>query len=157
MKEQPEQSAFYQQLGANIRERRKALNLSQEALARLVGLTRTSLTNIENGRQHPPLFTFCELLDQLKVGAAELLPRRTARTDGNASAVKAIIAQQARNPDERAFMTAALGLKEQEKANGHTKEENRGAGARAAEGERGSAGSRAGNEDRQGKGRADRR
>jgi transcriptional regulator with XRE-family HTH domain len=157
MKDQSEQEAFYQQLGTNIRERRKALKLSQDALARSIGLTRTSLTNIENGRQHPPLFTFCEILDQLKVDASALLPRRAETTAGDATAVKAIIAQQARNPDERAFMTAALGLRKQENEDGDTKKKDRGTGAGAPAGERSPASSRAGDQNRQGKGRTDRR
>jgi transcriptional regulator with XRE-family HTH domain len=157
MKEQSEQKAFYEALGANIRKRRTELKLSQDALARSVGLTRTSLTNIENGRQHPPLFTFCEILDQMKIDASALLPRRSATRETNANAVKAIIAEQTRTPDENAFITAALGLRKQEMADGDTKEEDRVAGRGTSAGERSPAGSRTGHQNRQGKRRANRR
>lgn len=70
-----QQTKFYDELGANIQKHRKGRDLSQDALAKLVGLTRTSLTNIEKGRQHPPLHTLCEIAEQLKVDVSELLPR----------------------------------------------------------------------------------
>jgi len=111
MKDAPEQTAFYSELGANIREHRKALNLSQDALARMVGLTRTSLTNIENGRQHPPLHTFCEIVEQLKIDASNLLPNRTVSKTPDGIDVEAIATRQTRNPDELAFITTAIGRK----------------------------------------------
>src|ERR1700684_4591763 len=75
MKSADQLEIFYRQLGTNIRECRNRLNLSQDALGKLIGMTRTSLTNIESGRQHPPLHTFCEIAEQLKVDVLELLPR----------------------------------------------------------------------------------
>lgn len=125
-------AAFYQQLGANIRGRRKALKLSQDALAKMVGLTRTSLTNIENGRQHPPLHTFCEIVDQLKVGVTELLPARNAAPA--AVDVQAIAAPQVRDKSELAFIVSGIGLKQEENVNGDTKKKNRSAGAGASVG-----------------------
>src|SRR5438128_1981431 len=77
-KKTPQQIMFYQQLGANIRKYRVLNKLSQDELSKLVGLTRTSLTNIEKGRQHPPLHTFCEIVEQLKVDIWDLLPRPVA-------------------------------------------------------------------------------
>ena len=123
---------FYQQLGANIRGHRKALKLSQDALAKMVGLTRTSLTNIENGRQHPPLHTFCEIVEQLKVGVTDLLPARDnvpAAVD-----VQAIAAPQVRDQSELAFIVSGIGLKQEENVNGDTKKKNRSAGAVASVG-----------------------
>ena len=49
-------------------------NVTQEGLAKLVGLTRTSLTNIEKGRQKILLHTFADLAAALRVAPAELLP-----------------------------------------------------------------------------------
>jgi transcriptional regulator with XRE-family HTH domain len=157
MKDQSEQTAFYQELGANIRERRKALELSQEALARLVGLTRTSLTNIENGRQHPPLHTFCEIIQHLKVDVADLLPRRAAGGEANGIDLQAMAAQKARSPGELAFITGALGGRKQETADGDTKKKDRSTDTGTAQRERGPTSTGAGHQDRQGKGRPDRR
>jgi len=70
---------FYRDVGAKIREirlRRRAQNknLTQEALAESVGLTRTSLTNIEKGRQRILLHTFTKIASALEVPAQQLLP-----------------------------------------------------------------------------------
>lgn len=43
--------AFYAEVGRRIRQAREKRGLSQEALASAVSLTRTSVTNIEKGRQ----------------------------------------------------------------------------------------------------------
>ena len=68
-------SEFYRQVGQSIRTRR-AKNLSQEALASAVGLTRTSISNIESGRQRMLLHTLVDIADALKVEASTLLPPR---------------------------------------------------------------------------------
>ena len=99
-------SAFYEELGANIRKTRNARKLSQEELARLVGLQRTSLTNIEKGRQHPPLHTLCEIVEQLKVDISELLPRSTAVQ--NSTDLRALAGSQVRTENELAFIESAI-------------------------------------------------
>jgi transcriptional regulator with XRE-family HTH domain len=120
-KELPQNSAFYQQLGENIRKCRKRRKLSQDALAKLVGLTRTSLTNIESGRQHPPLHTFCEIVEQLKVDISELLPPRpTPRAPID---LKKLAGTQVRGEDELAFIQTAIGA-EGAKSHGDTKNQN---------------------------------
>jgi transcriptional regulator with XRE-family HTH domain len=122
MKDSPHQVAFYKQLGANIRKSRRRLELSQDDLARSIGLTRTSLTNIENGRQHPPLHTFCDLAEQLKVDISALLPNRSA---AGAVDLNAMAKQQVRGESELAFISSAIGIKQKETLNGDTKEKDR--------------------------------
>ncbi len=119
MKDAPQQVAFYKQLGANIRTIRQRLDLSQDQLARSIGLTRTSLTNIESGRQHPPLHTFCEIVEQLKVDASDLLPIRATPTE--IVDVKAIAGQQIRGDNELAFITTGIGMKREERSHGDSK------------------------------------
>ena len=122
-KEAPQHAAFYQQLGANIRKYRILRKLSQDALAKLVGLTRTSLTNIEHGRQHPPLHTFCEIVGQLKADISELLPLRS--TPREAFDLKTLAGSQVRGENELAFIETAIGI-EGVKSHGDTKEQNSG-------------------------------
>ena len=69
---------FYKQVGTNIRARRKERGLSQEALARAIGLQRPSMSNIEKGRQNLLLHTFCEIAETLDTEIASLLPERVA-------------------------------------------------------------------------------
>jgi transcriptional regulator with XRE-family HTH domain len=67
---------FYKRVGENIRARRKKQGLSQEALARAVGLKRPSMSNIEKGRQNLLLHTFCEIAETLNTDTISLLPER---------------------------------------------------------------------------------
>lgn len=66
--------AFYTELGRRIREVRQKRSLTQEALASLVSLTRTSVTNIEKGRQQVLVHTLAEIAAALKVSPESLLP-----------------------------------------------------------------------------------
>jgi transcriptional regulator with XRE-family HTH domain len=63
------------EFGSQLRERRKAAGISQDALAEAAGLSRTSVVNIEKGRQGVSLGTLYRLADALACASADLLPR----------------------------------------------------------------------------------
>jgi transcriptional regulator with XRE-family HTH domain len=128
MKDAAQQREFYRQVGESIRKCRNKRKLSQDALAKLVGLTRTSLTNIENGRQHPPLHTFREIVEQLKADFSELLPHPTAPTA--TIDVGALAGSQVRGDNELAFIETGIGIKERD-SHGDTTKKNYGSGSRA--------------------------
>ena len=65
---------FYAELGRRLRESRRAANLSQAELAQRVGLARTSITNIEKGRQQVPLHLFLSLAGAVDVDPSVLTP-----------------------------------------------------------------------------------
>ena len=65
---------FYRELGRRIRFFRDKRRSTQQALADGVGLTRTSLTNIEKGRQKVLAHTLVQLADKLAVSLTELIP-----------------------------------------------------------------------------------
>jgi transcriptional regulator with XRE-family HTH domain len=65
---------LYKEFGRRLRDLRKAAGLSQLALAERVGLSRTSITNIELGRQHIPLHVLYPLASALGAPPAQLLP-----------------------------------------------------------------------------------
>src|SRR5258708_525228 len=73
------QRLFYGEVGRRIREARKRRTpaLTQDELARLVGLTRTSITNVEQGRQKCLLHTLAEIANALEVEVASLIPSLT--------------------------------------------------------------------------------
>ncbi len=48
--------------------------MTQERLGKLVGLSRTSITNIEKGRQHVSLHQFFRIADALEVTPETVLP-----------------------------------------------------------------------------------
>src|SRR5882724_5880741 len=70
---------FYKKVGDLIRARRKERGLSQEGLAKAIGLKRPSLSNIEKGRQNILLHTFCDIVETLDAKASELLPEPVSR------------------------------------------------------------------------------
>jgi transcriptional regulator with XRE-family HTH domain len=72
---------FYRTVGHLIKTTRDKSGLTQEALASRVGLTRTSITNIEKGRQKLLLHTLCDLASELGVAPAALLPEAPPATD----------------------------------------------------------------------------
>ncbi len=65
---------FYIEVGRRIRKCREEAGFTQEALASLISLTRTSITNIEKGRQKLMLHTFYDLAQVLRVSPITLLP-----------------------------------------------------------------------------------
>ena len=60
-------------MGARIRSAREAAGISQDELAARIGLTRTSVTNIEAGRQDVPLSRLVVLAAALDVELAGLV------------------------------------------------------------------------------------
>jgi DNA-binding XRE family transcriptional regulator len=65
---------LYQKLGQRIRRKREVANLTQTQLAERVGVLRTSITNIEAGRQKAPLHIIYELCAVLEVDIKDILP-----------------------------------------------------------------------------------
>lgn len=70
-----ENENFYKDLGQLIRAARESSNITQESLASKVSLTRTSITNIEKGRQQLLVHTLVQISMALKVEPESLLPK----------------------------------------------------------------------------------
>jgi transcriptional regulator with XRE-family HTH domain len=70
---------FYREVGARIRGVRESKRLTQESVAASIGFSRTSLTNIEKGRQKLLLHTLTEIASALSVSANDLLPSTVDR------------------------------------------------------------------------------
>src|SRR5947208_7866674 len=71
---------IYHEVGRRLRKAREAARLTQDALAKRVGLCRTSITNIECGRQHIPLHTLYLLASAVGATATQLLPESLPST-----------------------------------------------------------------------------
>lgn len=65
---------LYGLIGAQVRAAREAAGLSQEQLAANVGLSRTSITNLEMGRQQTPLHVLYAIADAVGTPLKSLLP-----------------------------------------------------------------------------------
>jgi transcriptional regulator with XRE-family HTH domain len=72
---------FYEQFGLRVRRVRLDRGLNQEALGHRVGLERSSISNIENGRQRVQLHMLAEFAAALGVTPAALLPDSGAAAD----------------------------------------------------------------------------
>lgn len=69
-----DQDAFYSALGQRIRERRIERGITQSQLAQLLSLSRTSVTNIESGRQKLLVHTLIQIASVLNMEVSTLLP-----------------------------------------------------------------------------------
>lgn len=68
-------SALYKLLGERLKVRREEKGLSQTDLSNILkDLKRASISNIEKGRQHPPLDTVYKLCDALQLDIHSILP-----------------------------------------------------------------------------------
>lgn len=65
---------FYSNLGKKIQQERGRLKKTQEQLADYLDLNRTSVTNIEKGKQRILLHTFLQIADFLEMEPNDLIP-----------------------------------------------------------------------------------
>jgi transcriptional regulator with XRE-family HTH domain len=72
-----DETLLYKEIGRRLKERRLALGLTQEQLAEASDVLRTSITNLEAGRQKTPLHVLYELCAVLEIEIVELLPKRS--------------------------------------------------------------------------------
>ncbi len=73
---QPDETLVYREVGRRIRQTRQHRGMSQAQLGQLVGLNRTSITNIEGGHQTLTLAGFLSFADALDTDWADLLNNR---------------------------------------------------------------------------------
>jgi transcriptional regulator with XRE-family HTH domain len=73
-------NGVYVEVGRLIRDTRKSKKMTQGRLAAAVGLSRTSVTNIERGRQKIFLHTLSEMADALGVRVHDLVPEQDKPT-----------------------------------------------------------------------------
>lgn len=101
---------FYQELGGRIRNYREPKGLSQEALGRAVGLTRTSISNIEKGRQRVLAHSLLDIANVLGVEVMQLFPEKAKSRPVSEKAIQIL----AGLPDkERIFIERAIGITEE--------------------------------------------
>jgi len=67
-------SVLYKILGNRIKNRREDLKINQTDLGEKVGIGRSSITNIENGRQKPPLSIIYKICRELDIDVHTILP-----------------------------------------------------------------------------------
>jgi transcriptional regulator with XRE-family HTH domain len=95
-------ATFYKDLGHRVRRARESQRLTQDELATRLSLKRTSITNIEGGRQQLLAHTLIQLADVLGVALEALLP---ARADAQRSLAEVL---QHRSEHEQRWIRAVL-------------------------------------------------
>jgi transcriptional regulator with XRE-family HTH domain len=68
------QDEFASRLGRLVAQRRTEAGMSQKAFGDALGLSRTSIANIESGRQAVSLYTVYVMADVLRRDPADLMP-----------------------------------------------------------------------------------
>lgn len=81
---------IYKEFGQRLRIARKTAKLSQQQVGVSVDLNRTSITNIESGRQHINLHTFFRLASAVGVKPESLLPQWTDNVVNDPATERAI-------------------------------------------------------------------
>ncbi|MBI3271441.1 MAG: helix-turn-helix transcriptional regulator [Planctomycetes bacterium] len=94
-----EEEGFCKEVGLRIRQARSRANLTQEDLGDAVKLTRTSITNIERGRQRLLVLTLAKIAEALRVAPSTLIPDNPVRSDVHLNR-----ALKDRSPSERKFI-----------------------------------------------------
>src|SRR5207249_352007 len=81
---QMNEELLYRLVGEKVRAARERLSpkRSQAKLAQALGLSRTSLVNIECGRQRAPLHVLWRIAEALGIELADLLPRQAEYSEG---------------------------------------------------------------------------
>jgi transcriptional regulator with XRE-family HTH domain len=70
-----DEAKLFALIGERIKQRRIDLGQTQAWLAKRVGMLRTSITNIETGRQKAPLHVIYALCNALEIDPLDILPR----------------------------------------------------------------------------------
>ena len=99
------QDKFYLELGRRIRKARLHSRLTQEQLANSLSLNRTSITNIEKGKQKILAHTLIDLAEVLRVPINDLIPTSLQRSEVNR--ISNLLDKDS-SPAERKFFEAAL-------------------------------------------------
>ena len=75
---------LYKAIGARIKRIREAADMTQEELATILDLKRTSITNIERGNQKPTLDALYRFCERFGLEISEVLPSvvEATRQDG---------------------------------------------------------------------------
>lgn len=75
--------ALYSAVGAEMKARRIARGVNQDALALAVGLSRASIANIEGGRQAVPLHHLARMAEALGTNASAILKAAESKPKAN--------------------------------------------------------------------------
>ena len=103
---------FHRHLGERIREARDLVGVTQKDLAKIVGLSRTSVTNIERGRQGVQAYLLVRIAETLGCSVQKLIPPSEA-SKSLPDQLKEI------DPQRRRWAERVIGVTSEDGDNGH--------------------------------------
>lgn len=77
-----QEDAIYIIIGDTIRQQRRNANMTQQELAARLGLLRTSISNIEAGRQRLPIHTLCAIASLFHIPVSTLFQEVSLTSEG---------------------------------------------------------------------------
>ena len=83
-----DEQEVYKKIGANLKSYRRAIGMTQAQLAEKSEVQRTSVTNIEAGRQKAPVHVLFQLCAALEVELAAVLPANAEVVQGRTVAIE---------------------------------------------------------------------
>jgi transcriptional regulator with XRE-family HTH domain len=106
------ENRLYSKIGGHLKELRKSRGYTQEDVANAVGLTRTSVVNIEKGRQRVPLhilFAISKFVN-VEVEPRDLIPTLVdlESPDANVNLLDQIVGKADLSQSERDNLTSFL-------------------------------------------------
>ncbi len=100
------EATFYRRLGELVRDQRKRRRLTQVGLAELWQLDRTTVVNIEKGRQRVSIYQLLTLADHLGCAVTDLLPVRS-----DPGELTEMLRGKARDEREFSFLSDVVGAR----------------------------------------------
>lgn len=107
-----DEAGLYHHVGNQLRKRRQELGLTQGQLADQIRVLRTSVTNIEAGRQKAPLHVLYALCAELEIELADILPRSSDIAAAQPARVVVPGHDEAMPPQAAAFLQELIGDQE---------------------------------------------
>lgn len=101
-------STLYVRFGELFRRHREANSLTQEQVSKMVGLSRTSIANIEAGRQKILLHQLFDLAATVEVPPSALLPQDSSLADSEIERVLATVRPKIKDPNELEWIKKAV-------------------------------------------------
>ena len=99
------------QLGSRLRKIRELCGLSQEAVAREIGLPRTALTNIENGNRRVSIFELTKLAEIYKCSPSSFLEEsEESRADDIMVVLHRVLPEKMNDPENRSSVRHIVDL-----------------------------------------------
>lgn len=94
-------SELYNWIGKKIASIRQEQGLSQTQLADKIGLTRSSVANIEKARQFPPIHILFKISVSLSISIEDIIPTKSQHLNENSGLLEEIERMQNLDEDDK--------------------------------------------------------